>query len=245
MAESRLDGVRAARTGCVQPPAVSTPHASVTAPFCPVRGPGEAVALSQLSLGMGSGLCPCSGFSGPGAAPGEALVPMGNHLHLHPSLPLLHPVVSSIGLMLGAERRRCARPCLSTAGLSSVSPRDGDGPGFSAGIPGQGAVGAWCLHPSHPCAPAPCAPLGPVLGRMSRDFPAPAPVKSRALAARRAGPVPQPCQDHPQATPGVPDGKVEGAGTHRGSCAVLATDTWMCPLWPMGHVESSVPGLVE
>lgn len=31
------------------------------------------------------------GFSRLAAAPGKVLVPLGNHLHLHSSLPLLHP----------------------------------------------------------------------------------------------------------------------------------------------------------
>lgn len=101
MAKPWLDSARAARTGWLL--AGSTPHASVTGPFCPVRGPGEAVALSPLSLGMGSVLSPWLGFSGAGDAPGEALVPMGNNVHLHPSHPLLHPHLSSMGLRSGAK----------------------------------------------------------------------------------------------------------------------------------------------
>lgn len=203
MAKPHLDGTRAARTGWVQPLVVSTPYASVRAPFRPVRGTGEALALSHLSPGMASGLHPCLGFSGPGDTPGKALVPMGKC----PSLPLLHPDLSSIGLTSGAE----------PGGVDVL-----------AGAPGQGAVGA--CAPCHPHALAPHAPLGPALGRMSTDFPVPAPAKSKAPAAKRAGAAPWPCQDHPQATPGVPDGEAEGAGSHHGSCHLSHRHVDVSPL---------------
>lgn len=205
MARPQLDGARAARTGWAQLLATSTPSSSVTAPFHPVRGPGEAVALSPLCLGMRSGLCPCLGFSQLGVAPGEALVPTGNNLH--PSHPLLHPNLSSTGLTSGAEPggRKCAWPCWSTAGLSSMSLRDGDGPGFPASVPGQGTVGAWCLRPSHPHALAPCAP--PDEHRLPR-----------AGACQVESPGSQESQRCATALPGPPAGSTGGARRGSGGC---------------------------
>lgn len=136
MAKPHLDGTRAARTGWVQPLVVSAPYASVRAPFHLVRGTGEALALSHLSPGMASGLHPCLGFSRPGDTPRKALVLKGKC----PSLPLLHPDLSSIGLASGAEP---------------------GGADVLAGAPGQGAVGA--------CAPATPMPWLPMLHRGQRS----------------------------------------------------------------------------
>lgn len=245
MAEPWLDGTRAVRTGWVQPPAVSTPQASITAPFCPVKGARRGCCPVPAVPQDGVWPSPMLGFLRAGRCSWRGSGPYGQSsasASLTPS-PASQPLLHRAHIGRRAGRRRCARLCLSTTGLSSVSPWDGDRPGFPAGVPGQGAVGAWCPRPSHPSTAAPRAPLGPVPSRTSTDFPVPAPVKLRAPAAKRAVAVPWPCQDHPQATPGVPDREAEGAGTHRGSCAVSATDTWMGPLWPMGHVGSFTPGL--
>lgn len=99
-------------------------------------GQARALALSHLSPGMASGLHPCLGFSRPGDTPRKALVLKGKC----PSLPLLHPDLSSIGLASGAEP---------------------GGADVLAGAPGQGAVGA--------CAPATPMPWLPMLHRGQRS----------------------------------------------------------------------------
>ncbi|XP_055553647.1 uncharacterized protein LOC129734396 [Falco cherrug] len=227
VAEPWLAGARAVGTGWVQPLALSTLPVSIAVPVCSVRGPGEADAPSRMSPGVGSGLCLCLGSSGLGAAPGEALVPTENHLH--PSLCLLHPHLLSIGSHWVPSWE--ALGCLVV--FEHCRARQHVPAGWGrARLPSQRPWprGSGCLRPSRPCTPAPCALPGPGLGRMIRDFPVPAPAKLRALAAKRAGAVPQPCQDHPQVTPGVPDGEAEGAGTRCGSCHVCHGHVDVSPL---------------
>lgn len=185
--------------------------------FPPGQGPGEAVPQSWLPLGKGSGPHPYLGFPGLVAAPGKSLVSTGTHLNVHPLLSLLHPDLSSIS----ADQE--VQMCSAVFECSRVQQQ---------GVP---AGWAWArlavqhLWPKGLCPATPLCPSCLHVAGMGTHFPALALAELRAPAAKRARAMAWRCQDHPQATPAVPDGEVEGAGTHRGSCAVSATGTWMCP----------------
>lgn len=175
------------------------------------------------------------GFSRLGAAPGKVLVPLGNHLHLHPSLPVLHLGLPSLCPTLGTEVGG-AQPCLSTAMCPGMG--TGQAPSWHSRPRGSG-----CLMP----APLPPPSLAlhvlpePALGKKSTalpvlHLPSREPRKPRASTAT--------------VLPGPPTGDTGGAGQGHGGClgSLWLMPCWPqprgCPFWPLRHMKSFVLGLV-
>lgn len=156
--------------------------------------------VPSLSWGGGSSTL---GFSSLGAAPGKVLVPLGNHLHLHSLLLLLHPDLPSLGPALGTGVGG-AQSCLSMALC----------PGM-----GTGQAPRWHPRPrgSRCLVPVPLPPLSlpphvlpePALGKKSMALPvlvlpSPEPRKPRASTAT--------------VLPGPPTGDTGDTGQGHGGC---------------------------
>lgn len=164
-------------------------------------------------LSPGAGTHPRLGFSRLGAALGKVLLPLGNHLHLNPSLPLLHPDIPSLGPALGTEVGG-AQPCLSTPVCHGMGM--GQAPSWH-----PGPRGSRCLVPA-PLPPPSLAPHAlpePALGKKSTALPVLAPAKLGAQEDKSQH-CHGSCQDHPQVTLDVLDRDIEGAGAHCGLCHV-------------------------